>query len=447
MIKNSHLHVTITVKQGMYNMRITKMSYAAIVAMGMMMGTTVAVQAGGTIEAAPVAPVEVNSLSDILSNGKYSLEIRPRYEFVDEDNAKDNANAFTVRTAIGAKFDALGIDGLAAELEMMDVRNFGADNYAPESAGYSLVADGEQTRVTQANISYSKDGFVGIVGRKGVNLDNQRFIGTVGWRQMPQTYDLVSVAYQGIENLDLMAAYVWQVNRIFDREISLPALKVTDFDTNTVLLHAAYKVAPELTITAYDYMIASFADHIGIRATGETTLGNGVKLDYMAEYAKQADASLKESSAPFDDLKPDQDADYYRFDLSGSYSGYTLGASYEVLGEAGNGTNSFNTPLATGHAMNGWADMFLGTPADGLEDLSVKLGYSDTTLGNILGVYHKFDSDAGSVDYGSEFDVVYTKNVMKNVDMMLKGAIYSDGDTNPLYVDTTKYWVMFDYKL
>jgi len=227
---------------------------------------------------------------------------------------------------------------------------------------------------------------------------------------------------------------------------SVDTLKVTDFDTNTVFLHAAYKVAPELTITAYDYMLAGFADHIGIRATGETTLGNGVKLNYLAEYAKQNDASLKESSAPFNDLKPDQDADYYRVELGASHHGYMAGVYYEVLGEKGNGTKSFNTPLATGHAMNGWADKFLATPEDGLKDFSVNLGYADATLGKVMGVYHKFDSDGGGIDFGSEFDVVYTKNVMKNVNMMLKGAIYSQGDTATPYVDTTKYWVMFDYK-
>lgn len=424
-----------TYKQEVNNMKMTRMGYAAVAAMGMMVGSTVSVQAEES--------VEVNSISDILSNGKYSLEIRPRYEFVDEDNVKNNANAFTVRTAIGAKFDALGVAGLAAELEMTDVRNFGADNYAPESEGYSVVADGEQTRVTQANISYAKDGFVGVVGRKGINLDNQRFIGTVGWRQMPQTYDLVSVVYKGIEKLDLMAAYVWQVNRIFDRDLG--GLKIPDLDTNTVLLHAAYKAAPELTITVYDYMIASKFDHIGIRATGGTLFENGVKIDYMAEYAKQNDPSLTESSVPFNDTEPVQDADYYRFGLSGNHHGVTLGACYEVLGEKGSGTDSFNTPLSTLHAHNGWADMFLATPADGLQDLSVKLGYADKTLGNILGVYHKFDSDAGSVDYGSEFDVVYTRNIMKNVNMMLKGAVYSQGDAATPYVDTTKYWVMFDY--
>ena len=409
--------------------KVTNMSYAAVMAMSMMLGSSA---------------IEANSFEDILSNGKYSLQIRPRYEFVDEDNTKENANAFTVRTVLGAKFDTLGIDGLGAELQMTDVRNFGADNYAPETPGYSVVADGEQTRVTQANISYTTGDFVGVVGRKGVNLDNQRFIGTVGWRQMPQTYDLAMMGYKGIENLDLTAAYVWQVNRIFDRDLG--GLKVPDFETNTVLLHAAYTVSPELKITAYDYMIASFADHIGIRAAGGTTLDNGVKLKYMAEYAKQTDASLSEKSAPFNDAEPEQDADYYRIGLSGSHYGYTLGACYEVLGEQGSGSNPFSTPLATLHAFNGWADMFLSTPSDGLQDLSFKLGYADKAFGKILGVYHKFDSDAGSVDYGSEFDILYKKNVMKNVNMMLKGAFYSQGDAATPYVDTTKYWVMFDYK-
>lgn len=386
-----------------------------------------------------------NGLETILGNGKYSLELRPRYEFVDQDPISNQANAFTVRTAIGAKFDTLGVKGLSTEVEMMDVRNFGADNYAPETGGYPVVADGEQTRVTQANISYAKDGLVAVVGRKGVNLDNQRFIGTVGWRQMPQTYDLALVGYNGAENLDLKAAYISQVNRIFDRDLG--GLKVPDFNTNSVLLHASYKVSPALKLTAYDYMTASFADHVGLRATGNSTLSNEIKLNYTAEYAKQMDASLKEKTAPFNDAKPKQDADYYKVELKGSKMGYSLEGSYEVLGEKGSGTNAFGTPLATLHAMNGWADKFLATPADGLTDMALNLGYANASFGKLMGVYHKFDSDIGSVDYGSEFDLVYVKPVMKNLKMMLKGAIYSQGDATTAYTDTSKYWMMFDYKL
>ena len=384
-------------------------------------------------------------LESILSEGKYSVEVRPRYEFVDQEGIDNQANAFTVRTSIGAKFKTLGVDGLGTEIEMTDVRNFGADNYAPETAGYPVVADGEQTRVTQANISYAQDGFVGMIGRKGINLDNERFIGTVGWRQMPQTYDLALVGYNGVENLDVQAAYVWQVNRIFDRDLG--GLNLPDFNTNSVLLHASYKVSPALNLTAYDYMTASFADHVGIRATGSSTLTNEIQLDYTAEYAKQMDASHKESSAPFSSIKPKQDADYYKVELSGTKMGYTAGGSYEVLGEKGDGTNAFGTPLATLHAMNGWADKFLDTPVDGLTDMALNVGYANANFGKVMGVYHKFDSDAGSVDYGSEFDLLYLKPIKSNLTMMLKGAPYSQGDSTTAYTDTSNYWVMFDYKL
>ena len=35
----------------------------------------------------------------------------------------------------------------------------------------------------------------------------------------------------------------------------------------------------------------------------------------------------------------------------------------------GNGTVALQTPLATLHAFNGWADKFLSTPANGLRDV------------------------------------------------------------------------------
>ena len=45
-------------------------------------------------------------------------------------------------------------------------------------------------------------------------------------------------------------------------------------------------------------------------------------------------------------------------------SGFALTAGYEELGSDG-GVAAFQTPLATLHAFNGWADLFLTTPGDG----------------------------------------------------------------------------------
>ncbi|HIE35173.1 MAG TPA: hypothetical protein EYP79_03120, partial [Campylobacterales bacterium] len=110
-----------------------------------------------------------NPLEEIFSDGKYCIQIRPRYEFVDQDGKSKNANAFTVRTALSAQVGLLGVEGLGAQIQMINVANFGNEKYDSTSNGktdYPVVADPDQTRVTQANISYSANGFVGIVGRK-----------------------------------------------------------------------------------------------------------------------------------------------------------------------------------------------------------------------------------------------------------------------------------------
>jgi len=405
------------------------------------------------VATAATTGANAGALDNILSNPKLDLELRPRYEFVDDGKTTTkDANAFTVRTALGAQFGLANVDGLGAQIQMMNVANFGQENYnqpTDDPKKYAVVADPDQTRVTQANISYAKNGFVGIVGRKMVVLDNARFIGNVGWRQMPQTYDLAAVIYNGVKNLSLLGAYVNRVHQIG---------KNAQFDTGTVLLHATYKVMPELTVTAYDYMVQNFADHIGIRATGKVNTG-GVKLAYEAEYAVQNDPTLDEKDNPNiakDVLKGDalysndvnnikQDADYYKVGLSATMSGFTVGTAYEVLSDKGNGANPFSTPLATLHAMNGWADVFLSTPDNGLTDLSVKAAYNAGNFGKLVTVYHKFESDKGSTDYGTELDAAYKFKINKNLGLLLKGAWF-DADANGGYKDTTKYWVQLDYK-
>jgi hypothetical protein len=393
--------------------------------------------------AAATTGANAGALDNILSNPKLDIELRPRYEAVDDSVNKD-ASALTVRTALGVQAGLFEVDGLNAQLQAMSVDHFGlVADYAPEKAGYAKVVDPAQTRMTQANISYSANDFTGILGRKMVVLDNARFIGNVGWRQMPQTYDLAAAIYNGVENLSLLGAYVTRVNKI----------NTSHFDTGTVLLHATYKAMPELTLTAYDYMVENFADHIGIRATGKIDLEN-VKLGYEAEYAMQNDPSLTDSddavfgSNPSGDVN--QDASYYKIAVSGSMDAFTLGVGYEFLSDKGNGEFAFSTPLATLHAMNGWADVFLSTPAEGLTDTSVKLAYNAGEYGKLAAIYHSFSSDsknaAGDDDLGSEIDAAYNVKVAKGLGLLLKGAWYSKGDDSFGKQDTTKYWVQLDYK-
>ncbi len=52
---------------------------------------------------------------NVLSNVKFSGEIRPRYEYVDAQNSgKEIANAFTARTTLGVGADLFQVCGLSA---------------------------------------------------------------------------------------------------------------------------------------------------------------------------------------------------------------------------------------------------------------------------------------------------------------------------------------------
>ena len=53
-----------------------------------------------------------------------------------------------------------------------------------------MVADPKGTELNQGYVQYKGIDNVGLkLGRQRINLDNQRFIGGVGWRQQEQTFD------------------------------------------------------------------------------------------------------------------------------------------------------------------------------------------------------------------------------------------------------------------
>ena len=120
--------------------------------------------------------------------------------------------------------------------------------------------------------------------------------------------------------------------------------------------------------------------------------------------------------------------------------------AYEVLG-SDNGQASFTTPLATLHKFNGWADVFV---ASTFTATALPLGLVDTSV-SISGkigsqvpgvkwsaVFHTYDSDQGSVDYGSELDLVASVKFNKHYSGGIKYASYNADNFS---VDTDKFWL------
>lgn len=388
-----------------------------------------------SLAAAAVAEEDTHTdLATAIASGSTSLNLRYRYEFVDQDVFSEDANASTVRLRLnyktGAWRDWSGFVEFDQVMEVfVDDFNSGAGTSGANRSQYPVVADPEGPDLNQLYFQYApSDDWQTRVGRQRILLDDQRFVGGVGWRQNEQTYDSLSVAYTGFEKTRIFYSYVANANRIFGSDV--PA---GDNDQDTHLLNVKVGLSEGWDVVGYAYLIdnddaPTFSTNtFGLRVDGGFALGDG-RAAVLADVARQSDAG----SAP-----DSFDADYFRLQGTWTLDALSLGIGHESLG-SDNG-QGFRTPLATLHAYNGWADQFLGTPGTGLDDLYFKAAYKVKPW-NFQIVYHDFSAEAGSEDYGSEIDLSAGRGLGDRYKLLLKLAMFNADSTS--YTDTTKAWVM-----
>ncbi|MDC7826337.1 alginate export family protein [Pseudomonas sp. BLCC-B13] len=390
-------------------------------------------------------------LSDLFTQGKPILDARYRFENVDQNNDLRDANAQTLRTRAG--FQSGQWYGLSGLIEVDNVSRIGDDAYNSTRNGqkeYAVVADPDGTEVNQALLRYDHKLGSAVFGRQRISLDNQRFIGSVAWRQNEQTFDGALTQLKPLDGLTLNYAYLDQINTIWgpDNGRYDNATNPANIDGHSHLINAQYVFMPQLTATAYSYLLD--LDNIAVAPTAaEGTLSSqtsGLRLNgvvagvsYALEYAQQKD---------YGDNPLELDSEYYLAELGYTLKGVQLKAGYEVLGgDNGTGNRAFQTPLATKHAFQGWADQFLTTPADGIEDAYV--GVTAPLLGGTLQAwYHDFSTEQGSDEYGNEIDLSYAHPIpgVKGLVGLLKYATY-DSDDKARTVDTDKVWLQLQYSL
>ena len=324
-------------------------------------------------------------------------------------------------------------------------RNFNAAGSNPSGVGRTVIGDPSTTELNQGWLSYTNFDSTIKGGRQRINLDNVRFIGDSAWRQNMTTFDAVSFQNNSLKDFTAYYAYVWDVKRAFGNVSGLPAAN-TDYRSHSHLINLSYTGWKYGKIVGYSYLLglknaagsANSTATYGGYIAGSVPVNDKVKVDYRAEGAWQEnyDGSL---------LK--YNAGYYDFELGATIKPVSFGVGYEVLG-SDNGVG-FKTPLATLHAFNGWADVFLNTPAKGLRDLypffQINLPY-DIPL---RFVYHKFDAASGGADYGQEFDVQASKKLGKYWAVMAKYAHYKGEKaappsfTAPITMD--KLWLQVEF--
>ena len=395
--------------------------------------TAIMMVAVGMAGTASATAEEVTSLSEIFTKGDINLSFRYRYEYVDQDvDTLNVAKASTLKSRL--TLTSASFHGFSGLLEVDDVAQIGSESYATPSNGkasqYPIVADPDGTDINQAFLKYKNDYFAGTAGRQRINHAGQRF---VGWRQNEQTYDALRLELP-VGPIKLDYSYIWDVNRVFGPDTG--GAQPRRFDSDSHALYLSYSPAAGHNIGVYAYLL-DFDNRVE-NVTGNSSQTYGV--EYNGAFGPITVAAAAASQTDYGDNATDYDAEYYLVELGTKVKGVGLGIGYELLG-SDDGKKAFSTPLATLHKFQGWADMFLVTPNDGIEDLYSKVTSSVAGV-SLAAFYHDFNADEGSADYGEEFDIVATYPINRNLSVELKYAMYN---ADEFAVDTEKVWFTVNY--
>ena len=343
------------------------------------------------------------------------------------------ADAHTVRLRAG--YQTPVFHGLQALLEIQATGHL-SNTFNDTVNGrndYPAVPDPENFQLNRLQLRYTDIPDTALtVGRQEINLDDQRFVGAVAFRQNEQTFDAVRIDIASLFGLSLTYIYFDRVKRVFGAYSAQ-----SHFSGDVHLINVGYDLEQIGKLTAYAYLLglndapALSTQTYGASLAGRQPIARSTFLSYRLEGATQQ---------PYFNNPRRFDLTYLRGELglsSGLWSGL---AGVEYLD--GNNVIGFSTPLATLHKFQGFADVFLTTPASGIVDTYGKLGAAkNVALGAISGVglsgwYHDFANPHGG-SLGSEFDLEATVRFGPHVSTSLTYANY-DGVKS--YASRDRIW-------
>jgi hypothetical protein len=365
----------------------------------------------------------------------FDWNLRLRHEHVDDDAFAHEANATTLRVRAGLRFRI--DEHFSALLEGEGIASAGEDYNSGTNgrAAWPAVGDAEGAELNQAWIGWKGTNVAATLGRQRLLFDNQRWIGNVGWRQNEQTFDALSVDCTIAKAWSARYAWLDRVHRIAGDHARDPLARERNLDTH--LLELAWKHGVQ-SLSGYTWLhedqdVATASTRtLGLRSlTNFVRDGRGFALS--AEIARQRDYA--HNTLDFSHR-------YWLLEPVYSAQGVTYRAGWEHLG--GNGRHALQTPLATLHAFNGWADKFAGaTPASGLEDRYVGAGgkLRDDRWDWAVAL-HDYSADAGDAHYGREWNASLGFPVMKGVRGLVKIADYQ---ADAFARDTSKAWLQFEW--
>jgi hypothetical protein len=385
----------------------------------------------GTAWLAPLAGAQQQN------GGDWIVDARLRYEAVAQDGLRD-ADAITLRARLG--YETPAWRGLKALAELEGVGHFTDDfnDTVNGATAFAVVTDPEAFELNRLQIAWAgAEGRRAVLGRQRIILNNARFIGNAGFRQNEQTFDALRLEARPLEHVAFTYLYIDRVRRIFGDDSPQG-----EWESDSHALQGDIDL-PLGRLSAYGLLL----DFQNAPAQSGQTYGARWSHQWEGAYrprltleaATQSD--YRGNSAAFD-------LGYQHAELALAHEGWTATAGGERL--EGDGTRGFSTPLATLHAFQGWADVFLTTPPDGVRDLYAGVSYAmrpwpaqQPVTFTLVG--HDFADDNGGAGFGSEWDGAVRVTLNERVSLEAKAAAFEGDD--PRFADRTKVWFAVEYRL
>ena len=266
---------------------------------------------------------------------------------------------------------------------------------------YPVVADAETYELNRLQLTNTSIADTTLtVGRQRINLDDQRFVGNVGWRQNEQTYDSVRVVNKTIPNLTVDLTYVDQVNRVFGKDSPVGRYNGVELSRERVVSDAGRQAHRVCVPAGFRRGAARFvAKRWALRFTGERPVKK-IKVAWLASYARQQERANNPLSF---------EEDFYTLELTGTFRQYSVGAGLRGDG----GRRRAGLHHAARHAsqvrrLGGQVSHHAAErPRAALRDAGLpderrrRARYAVRQRS----VYHQFQSDRLGIDYGSEVDL------------------------------------------
>ncbi len=355
-----------------------------------------------------------------------SGSIRLRYNYADDDLVAETGNAFTAQFTLRAEAELLPKTSALVEaegvVEIIGDFNDGTGN-RPD---FPFIPDVEGLELNRAQIvSEIIPNTRLTLGRQRIVYDDGRFIGDVFFRQNTQTFDAVRGRWQLPKTAFIDGAYINKTLRPLGDDN--PAGR---FRGDSYVVNGNFPT-PFGRLIAYHYALdLSTSGPPSVDGASNKTSGAQLSgrrhwddkgLIWDIAYARQSD---------FADNPNDYRAEYGLVSLRGEIGRFNLTGRAEILG--GSEVQGFQTPIATLHRFQGFADRFLQTPVDGVEDLSVQAGYKFGDIGVFKDVrgfarHHWFSAARGGLNYGTEIDAALQFKI-NDIALFLDFANYSAND-------------------